>query len=174
MSDLKTAAAGAVVVSEGVSVKVGTEDRKRAGRKAKPINVKALQAAVDRAEKDGPLSGLGALYEAVAADEAYNIAMDGVAPIAKRIKTAMELGLTVKTQAAPKGRPADPDKETDEGISEECAAEMRKAYAGFAHPATLELWLADAKAGKKRKVRFFSMLEQLMHEPEVEVVAPSA
>ena len=51
---------------------------------------------------------------------------------------------------------------------------MRKAYAGFAHPATLELWLADAKAGKKRKVRFFSMLEQLMHEPEVEVVAPSA
>lgn len=169
MSDLKNAAAGAVVVTEGEVASVGTQDRKRAGRKVRVVNVKALQDAVNRAEANGPLPSLTALYTTIAADEIYNHDNYGVGPITKRIKAGLEAGLTIQTKEGRKGREANPDKPANDGITDERADEMRVSYAHFANPESLELMIAAARKGSKRTLRFFATLERLLNPPEPEV-----
>jgi hypothetical protein len=166
MSDLKNAAAGSVEVSEGVVSKVGTRGGPRGPRRPKPVNTRALQAAVNRAEINGPLASLGKLYLALAADVMYNVNSDGVGPIAKRLKAGIEAGVTIQTVAAPKGRLADPDKATNDGITEECADELRIAYAHFADPNSMETFLDAAKDGKKRYMKFFAMLDRFVNGGE--------
>lgn len=174
MGDLKNAATNAVVVSEGIPSKVGTRGGPRGPRAPKPVNTRAIQAAVNRAEINGPLASLGALYAALTADEMFNVNTDDVATITKRLKAGIEAGVTIQTVAAPKGRAADSDRATNDGITEAEADEIRVSYAHFANSRSLEILLAKAMAGKKRALRLIGGIESLMNEPEPEVPAENA
>jgi len=166
---------GAVVVSEGIPKAVAAKPERKP-RKAKPINSRALQAAIDRVEANGPLKGLGALYQALCDDQVYNeVAQIELAAMTKRVQGAVEAGLvTHKTVAAPKGRTADPNKPAKavEPMTAECAeslwadfSDLKSDRVGI-NPDRLQVLLDDAMAGKANPVRFLKMLSWLTTSDE--------